>query len=85
MIHPLCGRVKLRILEGGERESGGVVVRRSSDDCERGEVVSFGDDDVGGLAVGSEVLIPVGRGVTIEDGGEKFRFVRDEDVLAVVE
>ena len=84
MINPLSDMVKVRDLADLEEDVGGVLVRqRASGDVVRAQVVACGSQV--DLEVNAVVLVPRICGSTIEDCGEKYRFVRDDDVVAVVE
>lgn len=84
-VKPLGERVLIKTIELEEKTSGGLYIPDSSKEVPvMGEVVAIGND-VKELPVNAKVIYGKFAGVEIENDGEKYLVMKEEDVLAVIE
>ncbi|MDC3180976.1 co-chaperone GroES [Gammaproteobacteria bacterium] len=90
---PRHDRVIIKPQEAEEKTSGGIYIPTQSDQkLTKGEVVALGaGKDVNGqlkpieLKVGQVVVFNAYSATDIEDQGQSYQIIKEEDILAIVE
>ena len=87
-IKPLADRVLVLPAQAEEKVGGIIIPDTAKEKPQRGKVVAVGNgtkDEEMILKVGDEVLYGKYAGTELENEGEKYLMMRQNDVLAVVE
>ncbi len=87
-IKPLADRVLVLPTPAEEKVGGIIIPDAAKEKPQRGKVVAVGNgtkDEEMVLKVGDVVLYGKYAGTELENGGEKYLMMRQNDVLAVVE
>ncbi len=87
-IKPLADRVLVLPTPAEEKVGGIIIPDAAKEKPQRGKVVAVGNgtkDEEMVLKVGEVVLYGKYAGTELENGGEKYLMMRQNDVLAVVE
>lgn len=87
-IKPLADRVLILPAQAEEKVGGIIIPDTAKEKPQRGKVIAVGNgtkDEEMLLKVGDEVLYGKYAGTELENDGEKYLMMRQNDVLAVVE
>lgn len=89
MIKPIGKRVLIKGLKKEETTASGLVLPESVNDekKEQGEIVALGSSEKlekAGLAIGQKIVFG-GWPKEIKDGGETYKIVELDDILAIIE
>jgi chaperonin GroES len=90
-IQPMQGRVLVKEIKPDDKAKGGLILPESAKDRSlmKGEVLKLGvptpDYDCSGIVLGAKVLFVEYAAAEVELDGEKYRFIRYEDVIGTID